>query len=87
MKTQFMFIKSITMTLAFSSVFVMLGCQKQEGVKIPDAAESADNAAQAAQAATDAASAAAPAVSDASVATAAANNAAVSAPIVMKAAS
>lgn len=88
MKTQFMLIRNIAMTVAFASTFAMLGCQKHDDVQALDAAESADNAAQAAQAATDAAYAAAPAIdAAASIATATANNAAASAPVVTKVAS
>lgn len=85
MKTQFMLIKNIAMTIAFASTFAMFGCQKHDGVQASDAADSADSAAQAAQAATDAAYAAAPAADDAaSTAAATANNAAASAPVVTK---
>lgn len=85
MKNQMMLLKKIAMTVVLASVFVVLGCQKQEEVKTPDASESADSAAQAAQAATDAAYAATPSVDDAaSNATATANSAAASAPVVMK---
>lgn len=79
MKIQMMQIKKLALMIAFSSTFAIFGCQKQDAVQAPDAAENADQAAQAAQAATDAAYAAAPTADDAaSLAIQTANNAAVS---------